>query len=220
MTTVIRRIEDHTGVVYRLKMGHSEFEVDNRWVVPHNHWLLLKYDCHINLEYCASITSVKYIFKYVYKGHDCSNIESKTRTFQQLEAEDEQRLEWDEISSFLNTRYVSAPEAAWRIFKFPLSDRSHVITRLAVRLPLEQPVFFQPGNKERAVIGAATKETTLTDWFKFSVSAPPHRRFHSNWSRSGSCQKLDFEFKTSFVSTIKPWKLLICQFLIFSLFVG
>jgi hypothetical protein len=71
----------------------------------------------------------------------------------------------DEISTFTDTGYVSAPEATHRIFKFPLSDRSHTITRLAVHLPLEQSVFFQPGNEEQAVINTATKETTLTAWF-------------------------------------------------------
>ena len=155
----------NTGVVHRLKRGNTHYEVDNRWVVPYNPWLLLKYDCHINIEYCANMTTVKYIFKYVYKGHDCSNIESKIGTHQQVGEENEQVFVWDEISTFTDTRYVSAPEAAHRIFKFPLSDRSHTITRLAVHLPLEQSVFFQPGNEEQAVINAATKETTLTAWF-------------------------------------------------------
>jgi hypothetical protein len=26
--------------------------------------------CHINVEVCSSITAVKYLYKYVYKGHD------------------------------------------------------------------------------------------------------------------------------------------------------
>ena len=42
--------------------------VDNRNVVPYNAGLLLKYDCHINVEICTSVSSVKYIYKYIYKG--------------------------------------------------------------------------------------------------------------------------------------------------------
>lgn len=42
-------------------------EVDNRSVVPYNPYLLEKYDAHMNVEICSSITSVKYLYKYVYK---------------------------------------------------------------------------------------------------------------------------------------------------------
>uniref|UniRef100_I1Q7F0 Helitron helicase-like domain-containing protein n=1 Tax=Oryza glaberrima TaxID=4538 RepID=I1Q7F0_ORYGL len=47
--------------------------LDNRWVVPYNPGLLMRYNCHINVEACASIKSVKYLYKYVYKGHDCAS---------------------------------------------------------------------------------------------------------------------------------------------------
>jgi hypothetical protein len=44
--------------------------IDNRRVVPHNLYLLMKYRCHLNVEVCHSIACVKYLYKYVYKGHD------------------------------------------------------------------------------------------------------------------------------------------------------
>jgi len=47
--------------------------VDNRWVVPYNPWLLLKYDCHINVEVCSSIKNIKYLHKYVYKSQKSSS---------------------------------------------------------------------------------------------------------------------------------------------------
>jgi hypothetical protein len=50
-------------------------ELDNCWVVPHNVYLLTKYDAHINVEVCNNIFAVKYLFKYVYKGHDCAIVE-------------------------------------------------------------------------------------------------------------------------------------------------
>jgi hypothetical protein len=46
------------------------FIFDNRWVVPYNPYLTMPYQCHINVEVCSSITTVKYLYKYVYKGHD------------------------------------------------------------------------------------------------------------------------------------------------------
>ena len=42
--------------------------IGNRWVVPYNPWLLIKYDCHINVQVCSNIKSIKYLYKYVYKG--------------------------------------------------------------------------------------------------------------------------------------------------------
>jgi hypothetical protein len=32
------------------------------------------FNCHINVEAVSSIKSVKYLFKYVYKGYDAANI--------------------------------------------------------------------------------------------------------------------------------------------------
>ena len=48
---------------------------DNRHVVPYNPFLSAKYNCHINVEICASVEAVKYIHKYIYKGHDRTTIE-------------------------------------------------------------------------------------------------------------------------------------------------
>ena len=59
-----RRRNNNKNVKVR---GHY---LDNRWVVPYNPYLLAKFDCHINVEVCSTIKPVKYLYKYVYKGHD------------------------------------------------------------------------------------------------------------------------------------------------------
>jgi hypothetical protein len=46
----------------------SDPPLDKRHVVPYNALLLQKYQCHVNVELCSSIKSVKYVYKYVYKG--------------------------------------------------------------------------------------------------------------------------------------------------------
>ena len=45
-------------------------KLDNRWVVPYNPYLLLKFNAHINVEICTTVLAIKYLSKYVYKGHD------------------------------------------------------------------------------------------------------------------------------------------------------
>lgn len=64
--------------------------IDNSWIVPYNPILTLKYNCHVHVECCASVKSFKYLFKYVYKGHDCANV-----TIQE-----HQTLQHDEIKHF------------------------------------------------------------------------------------------------------------------------
>ena len=61
---VYRRQNNRDSV---MKLGAR---LDNRWVVPHNVFLCTKYNAHINVEICTSIHSIKYVYKYVYKGHD------------------------------------------------------------------------------------------------------------------------------------------------------
>jgi hypothetical protein len=43
---------------------------DNRFVVPYNRYLLLKYNAHINVEWCNKTN----LFKYVTKGHEMARI--------------------------------------------------------------------------------------------------------------------------------------------------
>ena len=59
---------------------------------------LLKYfQAHINVEICASVQSVKYIHKYIYKGHDCANV--------QVTSNNDLTLNHDEVTTYINTRY-------------------------------------------------------------------------------------------------------------------
>lgn len=36
---------------------------DNRFVVSYNPYLLLKFNCHINVEVCSTVQCIKYLFK-------------------------------------------------------------------------------------------------------------------------------------------------------------
>ncbi|GBM85357.1 hypothetical protein AVEN_91062-1, partial [Araneus ventricosus] len=134
----------------------GKYSIDNRWVVPYNPWLLKKFNAHINVEVCASVKSVKYLYKYVYKGHDVASVKIQK----------EGALDHDEILSFVEGRYVSAPEAMWHLNEFNLSHKSHTVVRLAVHLPQQQPIVYQ------AIERAALRKTTLTSWFELNKNDP------------------------------------------------
>jgi hypothetical protein len=53
-----------------------------------------------------------------------------------------------------------------------MHDISHAIIRLAVHLPDEQAVYFQPGGEQVALEAASSKEITLTAWFKIIQQDP------------------------------------------------
>ena len=111
-------------------------------------------DCHLNIEYYGTIRAVKYLYKYTYKGHDRATVE----------------FEHNEIKEYLDARYVGPPEAAWRIFVFPMHDKFHTIERLAVHLKVGETVFFEDGHEEEALGTDAT--TTLVAWFHLNAAPP------------------------------------------------
>ena len=138
--------------------------IDNRWVVPYNPYLAKKYNAHINVEVCSSIKSVKYLFKYVYKGHDAAKVV--------IEESGNSTIVWDEIKNFLNARYVSSPEAVWRIFEKKMHGNSHTIIRLPVHLENFQLVYFTDAEERDALERAAQRNTMLTGWFQLNITTP------------------------------------------------
>nr|GMD16157.1 uncharacterized protein LOC109174202 [Ipomoea batatas] len=131
---IYRRMDTSAYVVVR---GH---QLDNRWVVPYNPYLLAKFDCHINVEVCVRIRCVKYIHKYIYKDHD--------RISLSLYAGADVH-EYDEIKEYQSVRWVSPPEAAWRIYAFPISEVKPADVHLQVHLQNYQYINFHGNDRTR-----------------------------------------------------------------------
>ena len=93
--------------------------VDNRFVVPYCPGLLRIFNCHINVEVVSSVKSVKYLYKYVYKGYDAANIVVE-------ESNNERVINHHEVRSFIETRNISPVQACYRIhYSKPLQWKSH-----------------------------------------------------------------------------------------------
>ncbi|GBN18511.1 hypothetical protein AVEN_165007-1 [Araneus ventricosus] len=96
---------------------HCNGKLFQQYIVPYNPLLIKKLSAHINVEVCASVKSVKDRYKYVNEGHNAASV--------RLQSNDG-LLNKDDFLTLLDGRYVSAPEAMWRLNEFSLSGKSHV----------------------------------------------------------------------------------------------
>ena len=96
--------------------------MDNRWVVFYNPYLLQMF----NVEVCSSIKAVKYLHKYIYKGHDQAS-------FNIDQPDTDGNI--DEIKRYTDVRWVTPPKAMWGIFGFNLCENSPSVLQLPLHLP-------------------------------------------------------------------------------------
>ena len=106
--------------------------VDNRYIVSYCPYLTLRYEAHINVECTAGFHAVKYIYKvrtsspsnsvdvhlyrgqYVYKGPDRACLSVHQDSYPDGIPGSEER-ERDKTKIYIDGRYISAPEAFWRL---------------------------------------------------------------------------------------------------------
>ncbi|XP_037931270.1 uncharacterized protein LOC119666067 [Teleopsis dalmanni] len=151
-----RRNSENGGQSFSLKLRNIEYEVevDNRWVVPYSPLLTKIYKAHINVEFCSSVKSIKYICKYVHKGSDMAVFAVQNIN------------ENDEITRYQMGRYISSNEAIWRIFGFQIHERDPAVIHLSIHLENGQGVYF---NEQNAIERALTApKTTLTEFFELN----------------------------------------------------
>jgi hypothetical protein len=77
----------------------------NQHVVPFNKFLTLMFEAHINVEILVNSTAIKYLYKYITKGHDRSHLSLKKP---------------EETEAYLDARYVGPPEG---LFQVPYTQR-------------------------------------------------------------------------------------------------
>ena len=156
-----RRRDDHR---YVEKNG---VKLDNRFVVPYNIDLVIKYQAHINVEWCNKARSIKYLFKYINKGPDRATMILEEIISRNATTGVEEIREIDEIKSFLDCRYISACEACWRIFQFDIQYRNIGVERLNFYLPDENVVTFRDCDHLDNVFNRFDDQKTIfTEWMK------------------------------------------------------
>jgi hypothetical protein len=134
---------DENGFVIYKRQDDGKFilkgntKLDNRWIVPYNPILLKKYQAHINVEWCNKTIFVKYLFKYVTKGLDCSKIYLQRIRNGEDVPYDEETSSRNEVKEYLDTRYICEQDSCWRIYDFDIHRHYPAVERLPVHLPNE-----------------------------------------------------------------------------------
>jgi hypothetical protein len=126
-------------------------------VIPHNRLILLKYRCHCNVEFTASLSTVRYQFKYQHKGNDLATVELLSK---------EEGKPKNEISLYVNSRFIDPHLAVWRLFEYKVQDRYPAVMRLDIHEENKQFVYFRPGQEEEKV--DKPKVTKLMAWFSYN----------------------------------------------------
>ena len=138
-------------------------QLDNKWVVPYNPYLLLKYNAHINIEICYTNSAVKYLYKYVYKALDRAIVEFRIGDSAECST-NKAAMDVDEIVNYLEARHVSATESWHRLFaNEPHANLPHFM-RLALHLEHHQFVVFT-GDSDLQEVLRRQRDTTLTRCF-------------------------------------------------------
>ncbi|CAN0898456.1 ATP-dependent DNA helicase PIF1 [Linum grandiflorum] len=151
--------DEHGHVTYRrrataISAVKSGATLDNAFVVPYNRNLLVKYQAHI-----------KYLFKYITKGPDRSEVTAERRPE-------------DEIAQYLDCRSISSYEAIWRLYGFKIHERSPAVFRLCVHLPNEHTVAYPEHQSVPSIINRpGVEKTMLTEWFTLNRSSPSARKY-------------------------------------------
>ncbi|KAL5560737.1 hypothetical protein UlMin_036948 [Ulmus minor] len=153
----------HSTVIKHMMHGPLKVRghyLDNQWVVPYNPYLLAKFNCHINVEICSTIKAVKYLYKYIYKGHDriAFHINSKNN-----------KKDIDEIQNFQSARWISPPEAVWRIYSFILNENHPSVYTLQLHLENQQLITFKKTDKlNRIIDNDFASRSMLTEYFNMN----------------------------------------------------
>ena len=155
----------HEQAVYRKDINGHRITRDNRHVVPYHAYLLKKFNCHINVEYVGSILAVKYLYKYIYKGHDCASIKV---------VEEQRTLIYNEANTYIEGRSVTPPEGCWRLFAFQIQKKSHSVQRLNIHLPGQYRIAnLDQAQEDLADIGQ--RGSTLEAYFRHNKKIKQQR---------------------------------------------
>ena len=115
--------------------------------------------CHINVEYYASFQTMKYLFKYQYKGHDSVGAGLQNQ---------DNKEETNEIKIFQTRQYNSAYKVSWHVYEYKMRKLIPSAMKLKVHLKDEHSAIHNHDiySVRRAL--KRNKQTQLNEYFKIN----------------------------------------------------
>ncbi len=97
----------------------------------------------MNVELCVSrVVSIKYLFKYISKGSDRGTVQ-----FQ------EDARDVNEMDQFIDARYISASEAAWRIMGFEIVTKERLYVLKCIWM-VSRTCTFEKVRRHKLLLGS------------------------------------------------------------------
>ncbi|XP_028085768.1 uncharacterized protein LOC114286740 [Camellia sinensis] len=116
----------------------------------------------------SSITTLGNDSYPVYRRREGESVPSERSDRVALEVR--QGPNYDEVQQFIDGRWVCAPKALWKIFKFPMTKMTPSVERLQIQLPNKQQVRFYTFQDITNVLGDEYySRTMLTQFFQLNV---------------------------------------------------
>ena len=148
-------------------------------ILKYNLYFLLKNNCHINTEICASPKATKYLYKYIHKGGDRAIVKVDDNGSQILR---------NEAKKYQDLKSFGAAESAWRLFEFEMSHRYPSVKKLPVHLETEETVYmYEEVSLEDAL--ERSKTNKLNAFFQYNAAHPNTRINYISISRNHSSLK-------------------------------
>jgi PIF1-like helicase len=129
-----------TKVLDNGRLEYRRRKEEDQWVVSHIPFLITAMQCHIHADICSKAGVFMYMYKYLFKGPDRCNFT--------LNGEDV----FDEYKEYIQGRYLSSSEAAWRILDYNINTKVPSVKRINIHLPGTQygQMFQKNGTQSQA----------------------------------------------------------------------
>jgi hypothetical protein len=177
----------------RLVVNKNGIDVDNRFMVPHNVDLVVKYQAHINVERVSRDGMHKYLFKYVTKGFDCARIGIQRNPSTIGQSNDVV----NEINNFLEGRCVTPNDGAWRLCNMTFIIHIQQLKVFLFICLLKTMSFLQKNDDlEEVLENLNNVRTKLTSWLEINSTCESAWNYtyiefpkHFTWHADGRCWK-------------------------------